>query len=83
MAVVQVFEPPRCCPTGVCGPSVDPERARFNGALEWLDSQGVQVRRFNLAQTASTGVVVRQLAVAASCSAPASASAGSQKSGCC
>jgi hypothetical protein len=50
MPVLQVFDPPMCCSTGVCGPSVDPELARFSGDLEWLKSQGVEVRRFNLAQ---------------------------------
>lgn len=38
-----------CCSTGVCGPSVDPDLARFAGDLEWLSSQGVQVTRYNLA----------------------------------
>jgi len=50
MPVLQVFDPPMCCSTGVCGPSVDPELARFSGDLEWLKSHGVEVRRFNLAQ---------------------------------
>lgn len=50
MPVLQVFDPPMCCSTGVCGPSVDPELARFSGDLEWLKTQGVEVRRFNLAQ---------------------------------
>ncbi|MEP7050712.1 MAG: arsenite efflux transporter metallochaperone ArsD [Pseudomonadota bacterium] len=50
MPVLQVFDPPMCCSSGVCGPSVDPELARFSGDLEWLKSQGVEVRRFNLAQ---------------------------------
>jgi hypothetical protein len=39
-----------CCATGVCGPGVDPELARFSGDLEWLKRQGVTVQRFNLAQ---------------------------------
>jgi hypothetical protein len=50
MPVLQVFDPPMCCSTGVCGPSVDPELARFSGDLEWLKGQGIEVRRFNLAQ---------------------------------
>lgn len=47
---IKVFDPPLCCSTGVCGPSVDPELARFGGDLEWLAGQGVEVERFNLAQ---------------------------------
>ncbi|HET9929417.1 MAG TPA: arsenite efflux transporter metallochaperone ArsD [Polyangiaceae bacterium] len=50
MAVVRVFDPPMCCATGVCGPGVDPELARFSADLEWLKRQGIVVERFNLAQ---------------------------------
>ncbi len=47
---VEVFDPPQCCSTGVCGPSVDPALARFAADLEWLRRQGVAVERYNLAQ---------------------------------
>jgi hypothetical protein len=47
---LQVFDPAMCCATGVCGPSVDPALARFASDLDWLASQGVTVRRFNLGQ---------------------------------
>jgi hypothetical protein len=50
MPTVRVFDPPMCCSTGVCGPSVDPELARFSADLDWLKKQGVQVERFNLSQ---------------------------------
>ncbi|WP_373046520.1 arsenite efflux transporter metallochaperone ArsD [Vulgatibacter sp.] len=50
MAHVQIFDPPLCCPTGVCGPAIDPELARVSADLEWLKTNGVQVSRFNLAQ---------------------------------
>lgn len=50
MPVLRVFDPPMCCATGVCGPSVDPELARFSADLEWLKHQGVAVERFNLSQ---------------------------------
>lgn len=45
---IRVFDPPMCCPTGVCGPSVDPDLARFSADLDWLAAQGVTVERFNL-----------------------------------
>ena len=45
-----VYDPPMCCSTGVCGPEVDPRLAQFAGDLDWLKGQGVEVRRFNLAQ---------------------------------
>jgi hypothetical protein len=47
---IQVFDPPLCCPTGVCGPAVDPELARIGADLAWLAARGVTVERFNLAQ---------------------------------
>jgi hypothetical protein len=47
---VQVFDPAMCCSTGICGPSVDPQLIRFAADLEWLQSSGVSVERFNLAQ---------------------------------
>lgn len=50
MTTVTVYDPPMCCSTGVCGPEVDPKLAQFASDLDWLKSQGVEVRRFNLAQ---------------------------------
>jgi AhpD family alkylhydroperoxidase len=50
MSVLEVYDPPMCCSIGVCGPDVDPKLAQFAGDLDWLKGQGVDVRRFNLAQ---------------------------------
>ncbi len=50
---IQVFDPPMCCSTGVCGPSVDPDLVRFAADLDWLGRQGVEVERFNLSQQAA------------------------------
>jgi Arsenical resistance operon protein ArsD len=50
MPKLEVFDPPMCCSTGVCGPSVDPTLVRFAADLEWLKSKGVNVDRCNLAQ---------------------------------
>jgi len=50
MKIITVYDPPMCCKTGVCGPSVDPKVVQFAGDLEWLKTQGVSVQRFNLAQ---------------------------------
>ena len=47
---VRVFDPAMCCSSGVCGPSVEPHLARFAADLKWLQTQGVAVERFNLAQ---------------------------------
>jgi hypothetical protein len=49
MTHLQVFDPPMCCSSGVCGPSIDPKLPRFARDLDWLRSQGVQVERYNLA----------------------------------
>lgn len=47
---LNVYDPPMCCSTGVCGPSVDPKLVAFASDLDWLKRQGVEVERFNLAQ---------------------------------
>ena len=50
MTDIEVFDPPMCCSTGVCGPSVDPLLAAFAADVEWLTAQGVTVARHNLSQ---------------------------------
>ncbi|HNX31824.1 MAG TPA: arsenite efflux transporter metallochaperone ArsD [Holophaga sp.] len=47
---IRVFDPPMCCSTGICGPSVDPELVRFAADLDWLKAQGIEVERYNLSQ---------------------------------
>ena len=50
MTKLQVYDPPMCCATGVCGPNVDPVLPRFMADLHWLANEGVAVERYNLAQ---------------------------------
>lgn len=50
MTRIQVFDPPMCCSTGVCGPQVDPELPRFAADLQWLQQQGLELERYNLTQ---------------------------------
>ena len=50
MSTIRVFDPAMCCSTGICGPAIDPQLARFAADLGWLKSQGVSVERFNLSQ---------------------------------
>ena len=50
MTKLTVYDPPMCCSTGVCGPSVDPLLAAFAADVDWLTSKGVSVSRHNLAQ---------------------------------
>ncbi len=53
MRLLQVFEPPMCCSTGVCGTEVDPLLVQFAADLEALGESGVKVERFNLSQSPS------------------------------
>lgn len=43
-----IFDPAMCCPTGICGPSVDPELLRVATVLNNLKKKGINVERFNL-----------------------------------
>ena len=49
MSRVQVFEPALCCATGVCGEDVDQALVTFSADLDFVRSQGGDVRRYNLA----------------------------------
>jgi hypothetical protein len=69
---LQVFDPPMCCSTGVCGPEPDPALARFSADLKWAQSHGVPVERFSLsrepeafARTPAVTDALRRLSVAA------------------
>lgn len=45
---LEVFDPPMCCATGICGNSVDPKLVTFASDLEWLKKQGIDVVRHGL-----------------------------------
>jgi hypothetical protein len=47
---VAVFDPALCCPTGVCGPGVDPALLQIARDLRWLQACGVTVTRVGLSQ---------------------------------
>jgi hypothetical protein len=49
MTKVEIFDPALCCPTGVCGPSVDPELTRMATAVFILEKKGYDISRYNLA----------------------------------
>lgn len=44
---LEVFDPPMCCSSGVCGPNVDNRLVKFSAALDWLRSLGAKVERYN------------------------------------
>ncbi len=48
MLKLEVFDPPMCCATGICGNNVDPKLVTFASDLEWLKKQGVDVVRHGL-----------------------------------
>ena len=50
MKSIQVYDPPMCCSTGICGPTVDPDVVNFAAALSQLANMGVQIQRQNLSQ---------------------------------
>ncbi len=47
---LEVYDPPMCCDTGVCGPFVDTALVHFAADIDWLKGQGINVERYNLAQ---------------------------------
>jgi hypothetical protein len=47
---VEVYDPAMCCPTGLCGPGVDPALLQVARDLRWLEASGVTVHRFGLVQ---------------------------------
>jgi hypothetical protein len=49
MSILEIFDRPLCCSTGICGPQVDPVLVHFAADLDWLRSQGIEVHRYNLA----------------------------------
>lgn len=48
MIKLEVFDPPMCCATGICGNNVDPKLVTFATDLEWLKKQGIEVVRHGL-----------------------------------
>ena len=50
MSKMVIYDPPMCCPTGMCGPSIDPELMRVATVLSNLKKRGVEIERYNLSQ---------------------------------
>ncbi|TVR16696.1 MAG: arsenical resistance operon transcriptional repressor ArsD [Balneolaceae bacterium] len=47
---IEIYDPAMCCSTGVCGTDIDDTLADFANDVKWIKSQGVEVKRYNLAQ---------------------------------
>lgn len=50
MKTIQIYDPPMCCSTGICGTEIDPLLVGFAAMLGDLGRVGVAVQRFNLGQ---------------------------------
>ncbi len=48
MKTFVVYEPAMCCPTGICGVSVDSELLRMSSVIQQLEKAGIKAERFNL-----------------------------------
>jgi hypothetical protein len=46
---IEIYDPPMCCSSGVCGPSVEPKLVKLQETLRKIEQAGVGVQRFNLA----------------------------------
>jgi hypothetical protein len=47
-ADVEFFDAPMCCPTGICGPTIDQVLLDLNETVMELQSQGVSVARYQM-----------------------------------
>ena len=50
MKSIQVYDPPMCCPTGICGTDIAFDLVSFAGMLSEFRRRGIQIERHNLAQ---------------------------------
>ena len=47
-AVVELFDPPMCCPTGLCGPTLDQTLLDVNEMILVLQADGLTVARYQM-----------------------------------
>jgi len=49
---LEIFDPPMCCPTGICGPSVDDKLVILSQNLEILKNKyaGIEINRYMITQ---------------------------------
>ena len=48
MKSIEIFDPAMCCPTGLCGPNINPELMRIAAVVQSLKNRGVNIERHNL-----------------------------------
>lgn len=50
MKTLTIYDPAMCCSTGICGADIDQKLVDFAADLDWLKSEGIEVKRINLSQ---------------------------------
>ncbi len=50
MKTLTIYDPAMCCSTGICGAEIDQKLVDFATDLDWLKSEGIEVKRINLSQ---------------------------------
>ncbi len=45
---IEIFDPPMCCSTGICGPNVDQTLIDFNEMITLLQKERIQVERYQM-----------------------------------
>lgn len=45
---IEFFDPPMCCPTGLCGPTLDQTLLDTSEMIEALQDEGIQVERYQM-----------------------------------
>jgi hypothetical protein len=48
MSQLVIYDPAMCCPSGMCGVSIDPEIIRVATTLHMFKSYNIEVKRYNL-----------------------------------
>jgi Arsenical resistance operon protein ArsD len=46
---IALFDPPLCCPTGLCGPTLDQTLLDVNELVRALQAEGISVERYQIA----------------------------------
>ena len=47
-AVIELFDPPMCCPTGLCGPELDQTLLDVSEMIMTLQAEGISVERYQM-----------------------------------
>ena len=47
-ATVELFDPPMCCPSGLCGPTLDQTLLDVNEMILSLQAEGVSIERYQM-----------------------------------